>query len=238
MPMSSTHDTDDLEADYAQFCRVGHPIVAAFVSIAIWFVLIYVVGETRVRTGNQDALSALYAFVGRYNVEILFAAPAIIAAIRGRRYLKSILLGKLSLLRTISVGVCVGCACVLFSSIVSLSYFDWPEFDPHGFLKASGALPITAYLLGPFGEEMLYQVGLQTWLQRFGPALAVIGATAPFWGYHLYGGFVTLPVAIFQLFPAILAFALVRQTTKSFGATVVAHSTYNILGSCLYFVPR
>ncbi len=97
---------------------------------------------------------------------------------------------------------------------------------------------MTAFLFGPFGEEMLYQVGIQTWLQRFGAVVAVLGATAPFWVSHLYGGFVSMQEAwLFQL-PSMLIFAIVRQTTKSFGAAVLVHGTYNIVVSGLSFVPR
>lgn len=166
-------------------------------------------------------------------IEIIFTMPALIAAFRGRRYLKSIMLGKLSPFTMIGVGVAVGCTCVLFSSTIR-AFSNPPTFHMHGFFAALGVSPLTAYLLGPFGEEMLYQVGLQTWLQRFGPIAAVFGATAPFWGIHLYGGFVPIQVALTYILPGILAYAIMRQTTQSFGAAVLAHSTYNVLVSCLY----
>jgi hypothetical protein len=202
------------------------------------FLAIFVIEGARIRTGNPLPFERLYEALGKYNVEILWTAPACIAAIRGRRHLKSILLGKLSIIGMFGTGLGVGCACVLFSSIIGLSYFYWPSYDPHGLADAFGALPVTAYLLGPFGEEMFYQVGLQTWLQRFGSILAVIGATIPFWGFHLYGGFVPMHDAVLFLLPSFIAYALVRQITKSFGSAVLAHSTYNVLISSLSYVPR
>ncbi|MBD5655356.1 MAG: CPBP family intramembrane metalloprotease [Candidatus Eremiobacteraeota bacterium] len=54
-------------------------------------------------------------------------------------------------------------------------------------------------------EEMLYQGGLQTRLQRFGPLIAVVGTAFFFWSFHLYGGFVPLPVALYYLLPATVA---------------------------------
>ncbi len=162
-------------------------------------------------------------------IEILFTTPALIAAFRGRRYLKSIMLGKLSPFTMIGVGVAVGCTCVLFSSTIR-AFSNPPTLHMQGFFVT----PLTAYVLGPFGEEMLFQVGLQTWLQRFGPIAAVFGATAPFWGIHLYGGFVPIQVALTYILPSILAYAIMRQTTQSFGAAVLAHSTYNVLVSCLH----
>lgn len=180
----------------------------------------------------------MFPWIGRYIIEFLFTLPALIAAFLGRRYLKSVVLGNLSTVAMIGIGVGTGCACILFSSIIGLSYFIWPGFHWQGLSSTSGGLPITAYVFGPLGEEMFYQVGLQTWLQRFGPILAVLGATAVFWGSHLYGGFVPMHDALLLLLPSMLAFALVRQTTKSFGAAVLAHSTYNALVSCLILVPR
>ena len=136
------------------------------------------------------------------------------------------------------MGVLVGCACVLFSNYIGLDYFRSPTLHLQGFWDAFGATPLVAYLLGPLGEEMIYQGGLQTWLQRFGPVAAILGATAPFWGSHLYGGFVPMHHALIFLLPSTLAFALVRQTTKSLGAAIIAHSTYNVLVSSLQVVPR
>jgi membrane protease YdiL (CAAX protease family) len=142
----------------------------------------------------------------------------------------------------LGLGVGVACACLLFSNIIGLSYYTWPALDLPGLTEdAVGTSALFADFGAPFGEEMLYQAGLQTWLQRFGPFVAVIGATAPFWLFHVYGishGHLTWPDALIWLLPSMLSFALIRQTTKSLGAAVLAHSTYNIISSVLTHVPR
>ncbi|MBD5655354.1 MAG: CPBP family intramembrane metalloprotease [Candidatus Eremiobacteraeota bacterium] len=213
-------------------------MTAFVIFVAAMFVLTVAAGLVSYRQDGRIINPLWYTWSVAHIVEIVFTTPAIVAAIRGRRLLKSILLGQLSIIGLVVIGLGAGFACVFFSTIVGLSYYEWPTFRSSGALEASGALPITAYLLGPFGEEMLYQGGLQTWLQRFGPVIAVVGATFPFWSFHLYGGFVPMRVAFYNLLPSMIAFAVIRQSTKSLGAAVLAHSTYNVLVSFLVFVPR
>ncbi len=75
-------------------------------------------------------------------------------------------------------------------------------------------------------------------MQRFGGVAAVIGASLPFFAIHVPGGFIGAPDLVFFILPALVAFALIRQATKSFGAATIAHVTYNVLGTILTHTSR
>jgi membrane protease YdiL (CAAX protease family) len=199
-------------------------------------------GVARGLSVSPSLWEPLSSWVRHYGAAVSWTLPAIVTAVRARRLLRSIVLGKLSIRGMLVLGVGAGCACVLASNIIGLPYFTKPALNLRALVVRESVISaLAADFAAPVGEEMLYQAGLQTWLQRFGPFVAVIGATAPFWLWHVYGitlGALTWPDALTWLLPSMLAFALIRQTTKSLGAAVLAHSTFNVISSVLTHVPR
>lgn len=116
----------------------------------------------------------------------------------------------------------------MIAALSMIAHGTPPRMHWSGFFQNGKVVDMIAYYIGPIGEETLYQVGLQTWLQRFGPIVAVVVTTLPFWFFHLYGGYVSLHQALVYMLPDITAYALIRQVTKSTGAAFIAHSVGNM----------
>lgn len=230
----STAQARDIETDYAAFCRAARPMTTA---------LAFTVGEIVVggsvlliQTYQPTFLTGFQPWFehGGHELEVGVTAPAVLAALRGRKYLRSIFLGRLSVRRLVLVGAAVGCGAMLLS-IVALLPVERPLLHVHGLVEGyEGASSLVQYVLAPFGEEMFYQVGLQTWLQRWGPVVAVIGVSLPFAASHFYS---PLPAILLSLLPGCLAYAVVRQRTKSLGAALLAHSMFNVTASCFQTLP-
>ncbi len=90
-------------------------------------------------------------------------------------------------------------------------------------------------VVAPTREEFVFQAVLQTVLQRFGAFAAIIGATAIFslshgWLEALadHKSFQTISAGMLVRFGPLLAFAVVRQKTKSLGAAILSHGLFNI----------
>ena len=231
------------EAAFTAFCFAGRPVTLVCIFGLAWAAAVYVDARIFVAThhvgylhrGQLHRTGAFGQILKAYGTQITFTLPAVIAAIRGRRYLRSIIFGRLSPLSMTLIGIATAIGVRALSVVLDSGRYTLPMFVPaHVLVGVSGASALDADVIYPFAEEMFYQVGLQTTLQRFGPIVAVIGTTALFFGVHCYGGYISSLDLFTKVLPSLTAFAIVRQTTKSFGAAFVAHAFYNTLTSTLF----
>lgn len=96
----------------------------------------------------------------------------------------------------------------------------------------SGPSTIVAGLFyAPWAEATFMQGVVQTKLQRFGPAAAVVLTTVAYASLHLGSSRLTPPEVFLQYTPTLLIDALIRQVTKSLGATILCHFTHNVVGT-------
>lgn len=221
------------ETPFASFCRDGQPVTSVLIATAAVLVVLFITIRINART-PFEGFEAFYQWVKGNAVNLLFTVPSVIAAFRGRRYLRAIVLGRLSMNSMISIGVGTAIAVRMLSIVLDSGRYTFPIFSlKYLWDGTDGISALAAYLVYPFAEEMFYQVGIQTKLQRFGPFIAVLGSTAFFTGVHAYGGSVPMFDLLTKLLPSLLSFALVRQLTKSFGAAFIAHGFYNAFTSTL-----
>ena len=219
----------EVEDDYVSFCKCAQPM-----RVMLYYVLVTTCVSIVMRFFMPVVHVRQFEMIDIY---LMFFIPAIIVWWRGRSLARSLFLGRLALRDVLLVGIAVAIVSTLFFIFGGAFYGLYWEFRWRHFFQDGKIVDMIAYYIGPIGEETLFQVGVQTWLQRFGPIVAVVVTTLPFWAFHLYGGYISLKGALIYLLPGILSFAIVRQTPKSTGAAFVAHSVSNMI-SAVFAVSR
>ncbi len=151
---------------------------------------------------------------------------------RGRRHLRTMLVGTLRPWQVGGVAVVAAAAGMIWEyAFLRIAGLPGPTF-PHAW-QSDDELYLIVW--APLREEFVFQASLQTALQRFGPAVAVVATTIVFSLYHfgtheivMGTSFEAIKSAILQRFGPLLAFAIVRQTTKSLGAAILSHALVNL----------
>ncbi len=192
------------------------------VNIVVWGFLVSVA-----LFGRFYGASSLIDSIVGVSVPLIYllclAVPALITSLRGRRFMSQALLGVFPWWAVVVCGALAGAGTTTFSYLLNRCFYS-VSLAPLPSLHLNDWMPL---VFAPFSEEMLYQAGLQTWLQRFGPVVAIGVTTVLFEIPHFFAG--SLEAWALDVFPALLTFAVIRQVTKSLGAAMIAHGTYNLL---------
>jgi membrane protease YdiL (CAAX protease family) len=213
----------ELETVYVQFGRRVRPI-ATFVTV---FVILYV----------ADWIALLFVpnivpWVELYGPWVPYVVPTLIIVFRGREFLPAILAGRLSLRGVAIVGIGVGAIVpFIIAPVAGFQLYGRIAIDLSQERIANEAF--LAYALAPVAESLLYHAGIQTALQRFGSVAAVAGTTAIFVGVHMFRHTVD-PMFFMYVLPSCFGYVLTRQITKSTGAAMLAHASYNFFVSAAY----
>lgn len=124
----------------------------------------------------------------------------------------------------------------VFAVSLSVQFFKFrPEGPQHQFLKSLDQQPgsatiawivVSAGILAPVAEELLYRVIVQGWLEsRIGAAPAIVAVALLFSSVH---GFDALP-----LVPLALILGYVYHRRHSYPAVVVLHAAFNLTNLAL-----
>jgi len=215
--------TQDLEGVIGGFCHVAKPLLTYFiVNVVAWGFLLSVA-----LFGRFHGSSSFIDSIVRVNYKVFYLLclllPALIISLRGRQRLSRTLTGIFPWWAAVAFGTLAGVGTTTFSYLLNRCFFS-VSLAPFPNFNLDNWIPL---VFAPFSEEMLYQAGLQTWLQRFGPVVAIGVTTVLFEIPHFFAG--SLEAWVLDVFPALLTFAVIRQVTKSLGAAMIAHGTYNLL---------
>ncbi len=173
-------------------------------------------------------------------------AIALYASIRSREYLIPVMRGRLTFPQIFAVGFIGMLFAILGQQLVDYlnGAFSVEKFYLHRPFVSDGSFSrfFNAVIYAPVIEELAWQGVLQTWLQRFGPYIAILGTTLPFTLDHAFNidfyfqslNAIWLPVNFFNIASGLFVFALIRQFTKSLGAAMIAHAASNFVNLSIY----
>jgi len=168
-------------------------------------------------------------------------AIALYASIRSRKYIIPVIRGRLTLPQLVAVGLIGMLLAILGQQFVYFLNGDFSveKFSLHEPFITDGSFShfFDAVIYAPILEELAWQGVLQTWLQRLGPYLAILGTTVPFTLAHVFNidfyfqnlNAIWLPENFFGIASALFIFALIRQYTKSLGAAMIGHAATNFV---------
>jgi len=175
-----------------------------------------------------------------YQVPVSIAI-ALYASIRSRKYIIPVIRGRLTLPQLVAVGLIGMLLAILGQQFVYFLNGDFSveKFSLHEPFITDGSFShfFDAVIYAPILEELAWQGVLQTWLQRLGPYLAILGTTVPFTLEHAFNidfyfqnlNAIWLPENFFGIASALFIFALIRQYTKSLGAAMIGHAATNFV---------
>ena len=172
--------------------------------------------------GDTNRIPPLGAILGGL---IGFVALPGIELYRGRASFAAVLRGSLSVRSAAALGLAGAFASLLYESLNVQSQFG----------ITISQVPIARDLTNfavivfgePFTEELFFQVGLQTSLERVNAVFAIVVSAIVFAAVHALSVW-QLASALITHLPFTLALAIVWRRTRSLGACLIIHAGYNL----------
>ncbi len=232
--LSSTPTFEQIEDAYWKFLRKTWLVVPALVAFVIG-----ILGKTRVFVnpdGTPNQPDYLYDGVGAFYAMLFPLIVLALAFTRGRKELRTIVFGRLVWWQILLFGMVLG-ALAQLSGRVILPLFGGTVISANDDPSLIGTMSyfLLFVFLTPISEESMFRVVLQTYLQRHGSAIAIIGTAVIFTLFHL-NFFDRTPTHddLAKIFALILIPALIlsfaRRYSGSLLLTLVIHMTDSSLG--------
>ncbi|MHB8141030.1 MAG: CPBP family intramembrane glutamic endopeptidase [Vulcanimicrobiaceae bacterium] len=210
--------------DFITSTRLGVVLVGCCVAFILTFVGLAAGDGFLLRYGFKFPLT--YQEGGAIAYNIGFGLPLVALVCWKRHEFKRMFFGDLDTRRVLFLGLVPALTLFLLPAglIISLSYsFHTPLRDYIQKVVYTPSLLLLAMLpIGPFVEEMIFRVWLQTRLQQYLGGLAgAILTGIVFFGYHLSTDL--------SLISGVVLFSWLRLRYRSLGTTLIAHYTLDLL---------
>ena len=114
-------NANNLKVAYSRFCEFARPLTLYAIFLAGQILLLVVIAISQ-KNNQFELIREINAVDRHYGFIVWFYFPAIIALVRGRAFLKRIILGQLTTKRMLATGFVTAIALQLFAVLVAAPF--------------------------------------------------------------------------------------------------------------------